>query len=118
MYMYHIGLVDSIKLLRFSLKLVDGYVFYLLIFSIMIISYLFIRPLITWFVTLQSIRLLSYLFSSLSVLLLIFIVTFSIEELNHLLINLFKVTLHCLAIFGCGLAIIHVFQRIINRKGI
>lgn len=102
-------------LYKFSFGLIDEYVFYLLILFIMMICYVVVRPFISWFVTLQSIRLLSYIFSSLFVLLLIFIVKLSIYELDNFLVNLIKVTLHCLAIFGFGLGIFHGVQKLFKK---
>ena len=98
-----------------SFGLVEEYVYYILIFIGIIISYLLVRPFITWFVTLKSTRLLSYIISSLIILLILFIATNSIEELNHLLFNIFRVGLQCLAVFGVLLLMFHGFQRI-NRK--
>jgi len=114
--MFSIGLISSIKtFFKFSIGLVDEFVFYIVIFSLVFICYLIIRPFITWFVTLKSIRLLSYIFSSLLILLVILIAKLSIDELNDLLVSLVKISLHCLALFGFSLVIFNVFQRIMKR---
>lgn len=110
------SIIESFKtFLTFSIGLVDHYVIYIAIFTIMFIIYLLIRPFMTWFVTLQSVRLLSYLFSSLMVLLFMFLLKQSFHELNDLLINLSQITLHCLALFGLVLAIVHIGHIVMKK---
>lgn len=110
------SIIESFRtFFTFSIGLIDQYVIYIGILVMMVIIYLFIRPFMTWFVTLQSIRLLSYLFSSLMVLLLIFFLKQTFHELNNLLFNLLQITLHCLALFGAILAIVHM-GYIVRKK--
>ena len=95
-----------------SLGLIEEYVYYIIVFIGILISYLLVRPFITWFVTLRSIRLLSYIISSLIVFVLLLYVTPFIGGLN---LFLFKVVLQCLAVFGVVLFLFHAFKNI-NKK--
>jgi len=116
LYIYKIGLFKSMNtFLKFSIGLVEDYVFYIMLFLVILINYLFVKPFITWFVTFRSIRLLSYIFSSLIVILLLFIIMLSVDELNNLIVNLIEIALHCLAFFGIGLVVYQGFQKIIKK---
>ena len=100
---------------QFNLALIEEYVYYILIFIGVVISYFIVRPFITWLVTLQLINLLSYIIGSLVFLVLLVLAMVSVEELNHLLVNFIKIALQCLAVFGIVLTFFLGLGRIIKK---
>lgn len=98
-----------------SLKIVDDYVFYIVFSIAILLSYLFIKPFIMWFVTLESVHLLSYLMSSLMIIILFLFMMIYIDNIQDLFLGMFKITLECLAVFGILLLLYRGYQRI-SRK--
>jgi len=96
-----------------SLGSISEYLYYVLIFIGIFIGYLFSRPITSWLVSLKTVRLLSYLMNSLFILVILLFMIIMIDELNHLLIYLFKVFLQCLAGFGVALILFKTFW---NRR--
>jgi hypothetical protein len=96
---------------KLSYDWVEGYVYYIVIFIAIFMSYLLLKPITNWLVILKSINLLSYLMSGLFVLFLLLLATFTIEKLNDSLMDLFKVFLQCLACFGLTLILYKTFWR-------
>lgn len=94
----------------------EKYVYYFFVIIGISISYLVIQPVITLFITLKSSRLLSYVFSSLVVLLVLLISILFIEEPRFFVDHIVKITLQCLAGFGVGLIFYNGFQRLINKN--
>ncbi|PAV28781.1 hypothetical protein CIL05_14230 [Virgibacillus profundi] len=87
---------------------------YLIVFLSIIASYFIISPLISWFVALQSTKLLSYIICSLIIFVLFFIVMEFIwnqQKLN----NLLKIILQCLVAFGVVLIFYSGFQRLLKK---
>lgn len=95
---------------KISLGSVQEYVYYVLIFFGIFMGYLFARLITGWLVSLKSVRLLSYLVNSLFILVILLFIIITIDELNHLLIYLFKIFLQCLAVFGVTLIIFKVYR--------
>lgn len=87
---------------------------YLVMIMVITSTYFLSRPLISFFVSLDSIRLLTYLVSSLFVLLALCLV-FIVMDIDHLLLIMIKITLHCLAFFGIGLSIVQAFIHLTKK---
>lgn len=95
----------------------EEYFYYGIIFMALFVGYLFTKPMTKWLVSLKSVRLLSYLLNSLFLLFLMFIMIHMIDELNHLLIHLFRIFLQCLAGFGIVLILHKVFLKKQKKHG-
>lgn len=91
------------------------YVYFVLIFIGVLISYFLIEPMIIWFIALQSTKLLSYIVTSLIVIVLFFIIVLFTNEMNGSTFSLLKVVLQCLASLGILLIVIQSVQFIIKR---
>lgn len=91
------------------------YGYYVLIFFGIAIGYLLARPITSWLIKLRTVRLLSYLMNSLFILITLLLFIIMVDELNHLLIYLFKVFLQCLAGFGVTLILFKFFWGRKNR---
>jgi len=89
--------------------------YYLLILVGISISYFIIHPFITWFITLQTNRLLSYIVSSLFVLTLFLIVLISIGETEQIIMLGLKISLQCIAGFGLFLSLRHGIKSVFKR---
>ncbi|MUK90239.1 hypothetical protein GMD78_17845 [Ornithinibacillus sp. L9] len=100
-----------------SLGLTEEILFSLLILVGIIASYMVIKPITTFLISLKSTRLLSYLLSSLVFIVLFFIVVFFIGEIQFITFRLFKFALQALAVFGGMLLIMHVYQQLLHKKG-
>lgn len=88
----------------------------MLVLFVVGMSYLFILPLIKWFVALQSVKLLSYIVCSLFVLVLYFIMMFFVGDKQYLTIQFIKVILQGIAFFGGGLVVIYSIQYLFKGK--
>ncbi len=85
------------------------YVYYILILFALFIGYLLTRPIINWLVSLKSVRLLSYLLSGFLILVILMFIIITVDQLDHLLIHLFRTFLQCLAGFGVVLILLKIF---------
>jgi len=81
-----------------------------------IISYFIIEPIISWFVALGSQRLLSYLISSLIVLVLFITMILFNDHLHHLFFDLLKIAFTSISLFGIILAVYNYIKRLIQRQ--
>ncbi|WP_164669202.1 hypothetical protein [Virgibacillus doumboii] len=86
---------------------------YVYIFIGMIIIYLILRPFVNWVVSVQSVKLLNYVVSSL-VFLVVFLLVFVLASIADL--QLFEILLQCLAIFGGCLILIHTIQYMLRKN--
>lgn len=82
---------------------------------IIVASYFLIQPMISYFISLQSIRLISYVMSSLFVLFFLCLALL-LMDIDHLLLNMIKITFQCLAVFGLGLAIVYSIGRLTKKS--
>lgn len=105
--------IKSSQLLSLGLK--DEYILFILIFVGIIISYLLVQPFIIWFVSIQSTRLLSYIISSLFVIVSFFIIMLFIDKLDDSTFSSLKIALQCIAFFGIALIIYYSFQRLMKK---
>ena len=90
-----------------SLYMDQEYMYYLLILAGISVGYFIMYPLITWFVTLQTKRLLSYLVSSLLVLTLFLMILIFIGKTEEMILIGLKMSLQCIAGFGLFLGLRH-----------
>lgn len=88
----------------------------ILVLLVIGISYLIIRPLVKWFVTLQSVKLLSYIICSLFVLLLYFITVFLVGDMQYLAVPFIKLLLQGIAFFGIALLVIYTILYFKNKQ--
>lgn len=102
-----------------NIKLSDLDPFYYIVLVAIVCSYFLIQPLVSYFVQLRSIKFLSFLVSSLLVL-VSFCFALLLMNVDHLLLNVMKITLQCLAVFGCGLALLYTITKLVKaiRKSI
>lgn len=91
-------------------------VYYAIILLGIITSYLIIQPIISWFVALKSTKLLSYIVSSLIVLVLFFLIVLFVGDLQYLLSDLLKMALQSVSIFGVILTIYYSIRRLIQKQ--
>ncbi|WP_174613090.1 hypothetical protein [Virgibacillus ihumii] len=90
-------------------EMVPGWfdVVYVIIFAAVFICYLFVKVIVKWVISRQSIKLLSFLISSLVFLVLLLTGVIMTVTLD---VDLLQITLRCLAAFGCCLLVLHVLQ--------
>ncbi|WP_106497788.1 hypothetical protein [Lentibacillus sp. Marseille-P4043] len=89
-----------------TLGLTEKQFYFILFFIVIFVSYYVLQPIIHWFVTLQSTKILSYLITSLLVLLCMF--AFGIHQLV-------KMALQSLAVFGGILFLLRVFHGFFKK---
>lgn len=102
----------------FALLPNEDYVYYILVMFIMILSYVVFHPLIVWFITLKTTKLLTYFVSSLMVLIFICMLLMVLEESRLTLFEWMKIGLHSLALFGVLLIFYNVFVSTIKKIGL
>src|SRR5690625_3442283 len=111
------GVFDWFRLSQlYSLGLQTKHLYFGLIFIGVIFGYLLLKPMITWFIILESARMLSYLISSLIVILAFFIVVLFNGELPGRMLGLLKLTLQCLALWGVAIVLYSGFRLLFNKK--
>ncbi|MGY0692215.1 hypothetical protein ACW2QC_05395 [Virgibacillus sp. FSP13] len=89
-----------------SLGLTKDQFYFILFFIVIFVGYYILHPIIHWFVTLQSTKILSYLITSLIVLLCMF--AFGIHQLV-------KIALQSLAVFGGVLFLLRIFHGVFKK---
>ncbi len=99
----------------YSLGLEAKHMYFGLIFLGIIFGYILIKPMITWFIILESSRMLTYLISSLIVILIFFIVILFTGGLPGKMLGLLKITLQCLAVWGVAIFLHHGFHQLIKK---
>jgi len=95
----------------------EEYFYYTIMFIALFVGYLFAKPITYWLISLKSVRLLSYLLNSLFILLTMLFILLTIDELNHLLVQLFRIFLQCLACFGVILILYKLFFKRQKKQG-
>lgn len=96
---------------------IEKNVILIILFSFVIgLSYLIIQPFIKWFVTLKSVKLLSYIICSLVAVLLCFLIAFFVEGMQHYVSLYLKITLQGIAFFGIALFVIFSIQHLKKSK--
>ncbi|MEN2766614.1 hypothetical protein [Ornithinibacillus xuwenensis] len=114
---YMIGIVDWIKFSHLNSLGIEKEVLYvILIFIGILASHIVIRPLTAFLITLQSERLLSYVLSSLSYIVLFFIAVLFIGKIDPLTYQLFKFSLQILGILGFVILIIQLLKQVLKRR--
>lgn len=109
--------LSSIGVFETDYLSVEGNWVPLIVASLIIgVSFLTIHPFIKWVVRLQSEKLLSYIICSLFTLVLCFLVTSFVGNMQHLLVIYLKVTLQGIALFGIALFVIYSVQYMVKNK--
>lgn len=116
MLLYAINFAKNTVLNGISLNIIEDYVFYIIISIAILLSYLVVKPFVNWFIILQSVQLLSYLMSSLIIMILLLLIMFQFDGMDQSIINILKVGFHCLAIFGVLLLLYRLYQRVIKKS--
>lgn len=96
-----------------SLGLTKEQLSFILIFIGVLVSYYIVQPFVYWFVTLQSIKMLSYLIASL--LVVIGILAISNHASGDTAIRLPKIALQSLAAFGGGLFVVRLIGLLVKK---
>lgn len=96
-----------------SLGLTEDQLYFIIILCGMFVSYYIVQPIVHWFVAINSTKVLSYLIASL--LVMIGILLFSIQQMNGVFANLLKIGFQSLAVFGCILFIVRLGGAIHNK---
>src|SRR5699024_170468 len=108
---------DWLYVLLYSFVTIQAeYIYFILVFLGVCISYLMIKPIMSWCVMLRFILFLGYLTSSLFVVAIFFTVVLFLGDLSDSLLNLLKITLQCLAIWGGIMILYHSLQRVLKRN--
>lgn len=107
--------MTQLKVLGFNEK----YVYFTLFFIVLLISYILIQPIITWMITFQTTKFLSYLVSSLFVivvflLMLLFVDIITLTDVT--VFGTFKIVLQSLAVFGICLIVYNQIGRWFKTK--
>jgi hypothetical protein len=113
-----LGFIDGIKLSQLqSLGIPKEIFFTIIIFLGTIGCYLMIRPITLILISIKSERLLNYLLSGLSFIVIFFMVVLFIGKIEILTYQLLKVSLQVLAIFGLFLCVVHLIKTVwLNRR--
>ncbi|GGB53381.1 hypothetical protein F3157_20980 [Virgibacillus dakarensis] len=96
-----------------SLGLTKEQLYFIVIFIGIFTCYYIIQPIIHWFVALQSTKVISYLITSM--LVLICMLGFSVHQSDDVISSLIRTALQSLAAFGCMLFIVRIFEVIVKR---
>lgn len=99
----------------FSLGFQQKHIYFIAIFLGVSVCYAVMKPVITWFVKLGSIRLLSFLTSGLMVVLAFFVIVLYVGELPDIMLSLLKITLQCLAVWGIIIVLYHSVRLAIKK---
>ena len=116
-YIYIIEWLNMTKLniLGFNEK----HVYFIMFFVCLLLIYLTIQPIMSWIIALQTPKLLSYLFSSLFVVIAFFLLILFVEviDLTYMkILGTFKIVLQALAAFGLCLILFYTMQRLLKTR--
>ena len=100
----------------FSFQLLEKYVYYIIVMSAICVIYIVISPFIRWLVSLYSIRLLSYIVSSLFIVTMILVGVYVRDDLGGTLFSILELTLQCLSFFGIVLLVSHIFKHVMYKS--
>jgi sensor histidine kinase YesM len=99
----------------YSFEIQAKHLYFMVIFLIISLSYVIIKPAVSWFVTLGSVRMLSFLTSSLVVMAAFLLSVLYMGEVPDALYAMLKITLHCLALLGTAIIIYHGFRQVVKK---
>ncbi|MFA1818732.1 hypothetical protein ACDX78_00795 [Virgibacillus oceani] len=94
----------------------EHHIYFIVLLLLMGIFYFMITPVIKWIISLQFSKLLSYMMSSLLLLILLFTLAMNIDGLEHSLQSLLKISLQGLSVFGVFLLIQSILGRFIKKQ--
>ncbi|WP_077325877.1 hypothetical protein [Virgibacillus siamensis] len=86
---------------------------YVILLSGILICYIIVRIGVKWVLSKQSIKLLTYLMSSMACLVIFLFGTVLSARLD---VYLLESTLHCLAVFGGFLFMLHIIQYLFRKS--
>ncbi|TMN23428.1 hypothetical protein [Lentibacillus cibarius] len=86
---------------------------YMYITLVIIVVYLLIRPVVNWVVLTRTTKLLNYIVSSLLILVLFLSGIVLTTIFDRVLL---ATVMHCLALFGFFLTVIHIGQQFFRKK--
>ncbi|WP_156290492.1 hypothetical protein [Oceanobacillus salinisoli] len=98
-----------------ALGLEREHFYFILITLGAVISFIIIHPFVQWFVALQSTRLLSYVISTLVLLIIFLVMGIFISDLSEILLIILKLMLQSLAMFGGVLILYYSVRRLIGK---
>ncbi|MFD1849211.1 hypothetical protein [Oceanobacillus bengalensis] len=105
-----------IKLSHLSaLGLNENHVYLIFIIIGVLVCYFIIQPFIEWFVVLQSAKLLSYIVSSLFVILIFFTITIFVPTMSQPFFTILDMLLKVIAIFGVLLGLYGGIRYLIRK---
>ncbi|RDW18407.1 hypothetical protein CWR48_12600 [Oceanobacillus arenosus] len=87
--------------------------YFILVLIAILTSYMIMKPVITWIVSFKSTKLLTYLMSSLVVMLSIFIMSLFVEQPFDII--MFKTLLQAISTFGIVLALFYTIVTVIKK---
>lgn len=97
----------------------EKHVYFIMFFVCLLLIYLMIQPIMSWIIALQTPKLLSYLFSSLFVVIAFFLMILFVEviDLTYMkILGTFKIVLQALAAFGLCLILFYTMQRLLKTR--
>src|SRR5699024_6356761 len=115
-YKYHHNLMESLERVTFSLRVLDDHMIYLSILAILLLCYFVMIPFMHWLIALQSVRFLSYLFSSLFVLIVVLFINIWMQQGDLFFMTIGRITFHCLSLFGLFVFIYSTVKNIVKYK--
>jgi hypothetical protein len=117
MKLAYIGFLNWIKISQLqSLGIPKEVFFTSIIFLGVLGCYFIIRPIAFILISIKSERLLNYLLSGLSFVVIFLTIVLFIGEIELLTFQLFKLSLQAIAFFGFLLCIMHLFRSIRQRR--
>ncbi|WP_026905955.1 hypothetical protein [Paucisalibacillus globulus] len=110
-------LVDWIKVSHLQSLGIPKEVFFTFVIILGIMGCYFIfRPITFILLSIKSERLLNYLISGLSFIVIFFVIVLFVGKVELLTYQLFKVSLQAIAIFGLLLCVVHLIKAVWIRK--
>jgi hypothetical protein len=94
----------------------EHHIYFVVFLLLMGLLYFVITPVIRWIISLQSSKLLSYILSSMLLLIMLFIFAMTSNTLGQSLQYLLKISLQCFSVFGGFLLIHSIVGRFIKKQ--
>jgi len=94
----------------------EHHIYFTILLLLMGLLYYITAPIMRWLISLQSSKLLSYMMSSFLLLILLYTVTMTSDNLLQPVQYLLKISLQCLSVFGVFLLIHSMVRRFIKKQ--
>jgi hypothetical protein len=109
--------VDWIKLSHLQSLGIPKEVFFMIVIILGIMGcYFMFRPITFILISIKSERLLNYLLSGLSFIVIFFVIVLFVGKVELLTYQLFKISLQAIAFFGLLLCVVHLFKAVWMRR--